>query len=183
MAFINQRADGVTSLNILNGGESMSTTISHLVQPLKEGTPGLSPFVEHRSNLLVPSKAFVQRYHQKCLLVSYLDYGPYASFAPQYDSTWSTLNKSDSDLLLATYGDRANATQAITLRQMVENAGEHLIKTVDDLLDTLTDGEHRKTLQQLSTTTTMVCWFGQLLTHLLFCSKHQPKSNQSMTIS
>lgn len=32
---------------------------------------------------------------------------------------------------------------------MVEDAGEHMIKIVDDLLDTLTDGEHSKTISAL----------------------------------
>lgn len=33
-------------------------------------------------------------------MVNYLNYGPYSSFAPQYDSTWATLTKKDTDLLL-----------------------------------------------------------------------------------
>lgn len=32
---------------------------------------------------------------------------------------------------------------------MVEDSGEHLIRLVDDLLDTLTDGEHRRTIATL----------------------------------
>lgn len=34
---------------------------------------------------------------------------------------------------------------------MVEDSGAHLIKLVDDLLDTLTDGEHSRTLSALRT--------------------------------
>lgn len=33
-------------------------------------------------------------------MITYLNYGPFSSFAPQYDSTWATLSKRDSDLLL-----------------------------------------------------------------------------------
>lgn len=33
-------------------------------------------------------------------MVNYLTYGPFSSFAPQYDSTWATLTKRDTDLLL-----------------------------------------------------------------------------------
>ncbi|VDM82875.1 unnamed protein product, partial [Strongylus vulgaris] len=70
----------------------------------------------------------------------------FASFAPQYDSTWATLTKRDSDLLLRTYGDRATIADVMSLRNMVEDAGAHFIKVVDDLLDTLTDGEHSRTM-------------------------------------
>lgn len=42
-------------------------------------------------------------------------------------------------------------TSAISLRQMVDNAGEHMIKVVDDLLDTLSNGEHRRTIKALET--------------------------------
>uniref|UniRef100_A0A914W8I2 Bromo domain-containing protein n=1 Tax=Plectus sambesii TaxID=2011161 RepID=A0A914W8I2_9BILA len=97
--------------------------------------PGLSAFVEDRGNLAVP--------------VSYLDYGPYASFAPQYDSTWATLNKRDSDLLLSTYGDQNNATYALSMRQFAESAGDRMVRLVDDMLDTLTAGEHRKAMKAL----------------------------------
>ncbi|KHJ80105.1 hypothetical protein OESDEN_20228 [Oesophagostomum dentatum] len=82
-------------------------------------------------------------------MITYLNYGPFASFAPQYDSTWATLTKSDSDLLLRTYGDRSTVADVMSLRNMVEDAGDHFIKVVDDLLDTLTDGEHSRTMVEL----------------------------------
>uniref|UniRef100_A0A1I7WSA8 Bromo domain-containing protein n=1 Tax=Heterorhabditis bacteriophora TaxID=37862 RepID=A0A1I7WSA8_HETBA len=81
--------------------------------------------------------------------ISYLNYGPFCSFAPQYDSTWATLTKRDSDLLLRTYGDRSTVSDVMSLRNMVTDAGAHFIKVVDDLLDTLTDGEHSRTIQCL----------------------------------
>lgn len=46
---------------------------------------------------------------------------------------------------------RTNVTNAISLREMVDNAGEYMIKVVDDLLDTLTNGEHRRTIKALET--------------------------------
>lgn len=39
----------------------------------------------------------------------------------------------------------------ISLREMVDNAGDHMIKVVDDLLDTLTNGEHRRAIKALET--------------------------------
>lgn len=34
-----------------------------------------------------------------------MNYGPFCSYGPTYDSTFSTISKNDSDLLLSTYGD------------------------------------------------------------------------------
>ena len=39
------------------------------------------------------------------IVVSYLMYGPYGSFAPSYDSSRATITKEESDLLYSTYGD------------------------------------------------------------------------------
>lgn len=39
------------------------------------------------------------------IVVSYLMYGPYGSFAPTYDSSRATITKEESDLLYSTYGD------------------------------------------------------------------------------
>ncbi len=35
----------------------------------------------------------------------YLEYGPFSSHAPIYDSSYSNLSKEESDLLMSTYGD------------------------------------------------------------------------------
>lgn len=37
--------------------------------------------------------------------VLYLNYGPYSSYAPHYDSTFANISKDDSDLIYATYGE------------------------------------------------------------------------------
>ncbi|VDM95172.1 unnamed protein product [Thelazia callipaeda] len=136
LAFLDNK-DGAICLNVINPtvSEKKVITLGDIVGKLQEGTPGLCAPQEHKSNHQVP--------------ISYLSFGPFSSFAPQYDSTWATLCERDSRLLLGTYGDKTNVTNAITLRQMVENTSEHMIKVVDDLLDTLTSGEHRRTLKAL----------------------------------
>ena len=48
----------------------------------------------------------------KATPVSYLMYGPFGSFAPVYDSTFATLTKMDSDLLLSTYGSELGVSYA-----------------------------------------------------------------------
>lgn len=35
----------------------------------------------------------------------YLNYGPYSSYAPHYDSTFANISKADSDLIYSAYGD------------------------------------------------------------------------------
>uniref|UniRef100_A0A915AJ43 Bromo domain-containing protein n=1 Tax=Parascaris univalens TaxID=6257 RepID=A0A915AJ43_PARUN len=131
--------DGAVCLNILNcsSSEQRSLTLGDIIGKLEEGTPGLCAPQEHKSSVQVP--------------ISFLSYGPFSSFAPQYDSTWATLCDRDSTLLLSCYGDKQSVTNAFALRSMVEDSGAHLIKLVDDLLDTLTDGEHSRTLSALRT--------------------------------
>lgn len=40
--------------------------------------------------------------------VSYVNYGPFTSYAPAYDSTFANIGKDDSDLILASYGDESS---------------------------------------------------------------------------
>ena len=44
--------------------------------------------------------------------VNYLNYGPFSSHAPLYDSSFSNVSKAESDLLLSTYGDESGAQYA-----------------------------------------------------------------------
>lgn len=37
--------------------------------------------------------------------VLYLNYGPYSSYAPHYDSTFANISKDDSDLIYSAYGE------------------------------------------------------------------------------
>ncbi|VDK43661.1 unnamed protein product [Anisakis simplex] len=126
-----------TKNNTTNSNEQRTLTLGDIVGKLDEGTPGLCAPQEYKSSTQVP--------------ISFLSYGPFSSFAPQYDSTWATLCDRDSKLLLSCYGDKQNVMNGIALRNMVEDSGEHLMKLVDDMLDTLTDGEHSKTIKALQT--------------------------------
>lgn len=40
--------------------------------------------------------------------VSYINYGPFTSYAPAYDSTFANIGKDDSDLILASFGDESS---------------------------------------------------------------------------
>ncbi|CAB3408513.1 unnamed protein product [Caenorhabditis bovis] len=139
LAFLDEK-DGTMVLKVLGDPNATNlekrVTIGDIVGPLEEGNPGLIQLGEHRLHSQTP--------------VTYLNYGPFSSFAPQYDSTWATMTKEDTDLLLRTYGDRSNAANVLSIRRFVENAGDDMINVVDNLLDTLTDGEHRRALKTFS---------------------------------
>ncbi|CAK5035835.1 unnamed protein product [Meloidogyne enterolobii] len=109
--------------------------LGDLVKPLEQGNPGM--LIE----------AFEPKINQQFPLISYTNPGPFASFAPQWDSTWATLSKRDSQLLLSCYGDQDNVSDVFSLRQMVENVDDG--NFMDDMFDELTDGEHSKTIAAL----------------------------------
>jgi len=39
--------------------------------------------------------------------VTYVNYGPFTSFAPTYDSSFANISKEDSDLVSSLYGEEA----------------------------------------------------------------------------
>lgn len=40
--------------------------------------------------------------------VSYINYGPFTSYAPTYDSTFANIGKEDSDLILGSFGEESS---------------------------------------------------------------------------
>ncbi|EGT32757.1 hypothetical protein CAEBREN_28885 [Caenorhabditis brenneri] len=140
MGFLSER-NGTVVLNVVAGTSSENQsehqrrlTIGDIVGPLEEGTAGMLQLQEHRLFSQAP--------------VNYLNYGPFSSFAPTYDSTWATMTKEDTDLFLRTYGDKTNALSASSMRSFVENCPEFL-EVVDKKLNSLTDDEHSRTVKEL----------------------------------
>lgn len=39
--------------------------------------------------------------------VSYINYGPYTSYAPTYDSSFGNISKEESDLITSAFGDKS----------------------------------------------------------------------------
>ncbi|XP_033754995.1 LOW QUALITY PROTEIN: bromodomain-containing protein 7-like [Pecten maximus] len=140
--FLRQRADGSTSLNIMNPDNdgTVSETekvvnLGSLIGKLTSGTGSLSSYKEDKRNKVTP--------------INYLNYGPFSSYAPQYDSTFSNISKEESDLLLSTYGDETGVQYARSIMDFTESSGDYAIAMVDNLLDILTKGEHSKTQKLL----------------------------------
>ncbi|VDM72752.1 unnamed protein product, partial [Strongylus vulgaris] len=100
LAFLDNK-DGATVLNVIGETEKKGIKLGDIVGPLEEGTPGMLSLGDHSLSRCEPqsdlSRAYLFRLSGQSM-ITYLNYGPFASFAPQYDSTWATLTKRDSDL-------------------------------------------------------------------------------------
>lgn len=138
MGFIRTRRDGTTSMRIIvddtNEGPERVVTIGGLVGKLKEGTGQLQSFREDRRN--------------QGKLVKTLNYGAFSSFAPVYDSRFSTLSKEETDLVLNTYGDETGFDYAKSILEFTKESSYASI-LANGLLDVLTNGEHRKAMSTL----------------------------------
>ncbi|GMR53762.1 hypothetical protein PMAYCL1PPCAC_23957, partial [Pristionchus mayeri] len=127
LAFVDNK-NGCTVLNVI--GEESDNSKPKLINwigRLDEGTPGI----------FAPSDTKVIARNP----ISYLNYGVFCSFAPHLDSTWATMKKSESDLLLRTYGERRLASDALSATAFARDA-HSLSNIMADLLDKMTDGEH-----------------------------------------
>jgi hypothetical protein len=78
--------------------------------------------------------------NEKCK--SFLENGPFSSNTSQYDSTLSSINKDELDLLIHTYGSEFSAQYAVSLMDYVKDAGDLAFAYVDRFLSVLTNGEH-----------------------------------------
>lgn len=141
-AFLRRRKDGSTSLTVLNpdndGRVSETEKVINLgamANKLTSGTGVLSSFKEDKRNKISP--------------VSYLNYGPYSSYAPSFDSSFANITKDESDMLMNAYGDETGVQYAKSIMSFAESTGDATIKMVDNMLDALTNGEHSKVQWQI----------------------------------
>uniref|UniRef100_A0A8D8USP4 Bromodomain-containing protein 7 n=1 Tax=Cacopsylla melanoneura TaxID=428564 RepID=A0A8D8USP4_9HEMI len=141
MGYLRQKKDGTTSLAILVPGDHVDSetnerpvSLGNLVGKLNHGTGSLQGFREDRRNL---SKS-----------VKPLYYGAFGSYAPSYDSTFANLTKEESDLLQETYGDEPAVQYAESILNFAKDC-DYTLTMVDNLLDLMTSGEHRKTKKMI----------------------------------
>ncbi|EDW77710.1 uncharacterized protein Dwil_GK24409 [Drosophila willistoni] len=138
MGFLRQHKDGSTTLNLLisepNEGPERVVTIGDLVGKLQTGSTQLQQRQSDPRNIVKTVKP--------------LNYGTFASFAPTFDSRFSTLSKEETQLVLQTYGDASSAEYAESILQFTKDSsyGTHI---ANGLLDILTNGEHSKSLDEL----------------------------------
>ncbi|XP_014482585.1 PREDICTED: bromodomain-containing protein 7 isoform X2 [Dinoponera quadriceps] len=137
MGFLRQKKDGTTSLQIIVPGDGIipgtnqrPVSLGQLIGKLNHGTGALAGFREDRRNMSKPVKP--------------LYYGAFGSYAPSYDSTFANLTKEETDLVYQTYGDETAVQYAESILDFAKDC-DYTLTMVDDLLDILTAGDHRKT--------------------------------------
>ncbi|XP_054389872.1 bromodomain-containing protein 7 isoform X3 [Pongo abelii] len=81
--------------------------------------------------------------------VLYLNYGPYSSYAPHYDSTFANISKDDSDLIYSTYGEDSDLPSDFSIHEFLATCQDYPYVMADSLLDVLTKGGHSRTLQEM----------------------------------
>jgi bromodomain-containing protein 7/9 len=140
-----QRTNGTTSLRFINQddlsqqqSQTRTITIGELSNmPSSAGAPSASAYHPHPTPIVNESE---KRNH---LLPRYfLDYGPFSSHAPQYDSSFSSISKDELDLLIHTYGSEFSAQYAVSLIDYVKDSGDLALGYVDRFLSVVTNGEH-----------------------------------------
>ncbi|KAF8764828.1 bromodomain-containing protein 7-like isoform X3 [Argiope bruennichi] len=137
IGFLRQSDNGTTTLAIIHpkaGDKDVKVNLEMLAGKVTQGTGTIAGFKEDPKNFVKP--------------IQYNNYGSYSSYAPHYDSTFSNLSKEDTDLVLATYGDETGVQYAESLLSFVKD-NDYMIHMVDEMLDSLTNGEHSRTTKVL----------------------------------
>uniref|UniRef100_A0A4W5RNQ0 Bromodomain containing 7 n=1 Tax=Hucho hucho TaxID=62062 RepID=A0A4W5RNQ0_9TELE len=139
--FERRKSDGSTTLAILNPVDLVAGDVGYcpvklgmMSNRLQSGINTLQGFKEDKRNMVTP--------------VSYMNYGPYTSYAPAYDSSLANIGKEDTDLIYSFYGEEASLQGSESLSEFLSKSEEHMYKLADNLLDVLTNGEHSKTLRE-----------------------------------
>ncbi|XP_038825120.1 bromodomain-containing protein 7-like isoform X2 [Salvelinus namaycush] len=138
--FERRKSDGSTTLAILNPVDLVAGDVGYcpvklgmMSNRLQSGLNTLQGFKEDKRNMVTP--------------VSYMNYGPYTSYAPAYDSSFANIGKEDTDLIYSFYGEEASLQGSESLSEFLSKSEDHMYKLADNLLDALTNGEHSKTLR------------------------------------
>uniref|UniRef100_H3A8G5 Bromodomain containing 7 n=1 Tax=Latimeria chalumnae TaxID=7897 RepID=H3A8G5_LATCH len=141
--FKRRKSDGTTTLGVLNpvdpsAGEPgyCPVKLGMMTRRLQSGVNTLQGFKEDKRNKVTP--------------VSYVNYGPFSSYAPVYDSTFANVSKEDSDLIFMTYGEESSLQESFSLQDA--SLDDYTFSMADHLLDALTNGQHSKALKQQDAT-------------------------------
>ncbi|XP_044233135.1 bromodomain-containing protein 7 isoform X1 [Thunnus albacares] len=140
LEFARRKADGSTTLAILNPADLSAGDVGYcpvklgmMSNRLQSGVNTLQGFREDKRNRITP--------------VSYMNYGPFTSYAPTYDSSFANISKEDSDLIYAFYGEESSQQSSDSMSEFLTKSDEYVYKLADNLLDAMTNGEHSKTLK------------------------------------
>ncbi|KAL6113428.1 brd7 [Pungitius sinensis] len=141
LQFARQKADGSTTMAVLNPADPSAgdagycaVKLGMMSNRLQSGVNSLQGFREDKRNRITP--------------VSYVNYGPFTSYAPTYDSSFANVSKEDSDLVYSLYGEESESLGADSLSKFLAKSDEYAYKLADNILDALTNGEHSKSLKE-----------------------------------
>ncbi|XP_030621748.1 bromodomain-containing protein 7 isoform X2 [Chanos chanos] len=139
--FERRKPDGTTSLGILNPADLSAgdpgycpVKLGMMAGRLQSGINTMQGFKEDKRNMTTP--------------VTYLNYGPFCSYAPTYDSTFANISKEESDLLYSFYGEDSNQQGSESIADFLSKSEEHMNRLADNVLDSLTNGEHSRSLKE-----------------------------------
>ncbi|XP_001371370.1 bromodomain-containing protein 7 [Monodelphis domestica] len=142
--FERRKPDGTTTLGLLNPVDPIAgepgycpVRLGMTTGRLQSGVNTLQGFKEDKRNKVTP--------------VLYLNYGPYSSYAPNYDSTFANISKDDSDLIYTTYGEDSNLSGGFSIHEFLATSQDYPYVMADSLLDVLTKGGHSRSLRELET--------------------------------
>ncbi|KAM6950778.1 bromodomain-containing protein 7 [Lycodopsis pacificus] len=141
LEFARRKSDGSTTMAILNSADPSAgdagycpVKLGMMSNRLQSGVNSLQGFREDKRNRITP--------------VSYVNYGPFTSYAPTYDSSFANVSKEDSDLVFSLYGEESQPLGSDSLSKFLAKSDEYVYKLADNVLDAMTNGEHSKTLKE-----------------------------------
>uniref|UniRef100_A0A669D4G8 Bromodomain containing 7 n=1 Tax=Oreochromis niloticus TaxID=8128 RepID=A0A669D4G8_ORENI len=144
LEFARRKSDGSTTLAILNPADPSAGDVGYcpvklgmMSNRLQSGVNTLQGFREDKRNRITP--------------VSYMNYGPFTSYAPTYDSSFANISKEDSDLIYSFYGDESSLQGSDSLSEFLAKSEEYVYKLADNFLDAVTNGEHSRILKDTET--------------------------------
>ncbi|XP_043937918.1 bromodomain-containing protein 7 [Protopterus annectens] len=148
--FERRKPDGTTTLGFVHPSEPFArgqplhknghtpSKIGALSGKLQSGVNTLQGFKEDKRNKVTP--------------VTYLNYGPFSSYAPTYDSSGANISKEDSDLIYSTYGEDVSKEGSLSIQEYLNNADNYISTMADNFLDVLTNGQHSRMLREMGLT-------------------------------
>ncbi|XP_068609729.1 bromodomain-containing protein 7 [Brachionichthys hirsutus] len=139
--FERRKSDGSTSLAILNPADPSVGDVGYC--PVKLGM--MSNRLQSGMNTL---QGFREDKRNRITQVSYINYGPFTSYAPTYDSSFANISKEDSDLIYSFYGEESSQQGSDSMSEFLATSHEYVYKLADNLLDAMTNGEHSKSLKE-----------------------------------
>ncbi|XP_035538036.1 bromodomain-containing protein 7 isoform X2 [Morone saxatilis] len=141
LEFARRKCDGSTTLAILNPADPSVGDVGYC--PVKLGM--MSNRLQSGVNTL---QGFREDKRNRITQVTYINYGPFTSYAPTYDSSFANISKEDSDLIYSSYGEEASLQGSDSLSEFLAKSDEYVYKLADNLLDAMTNGEHSKTRKE-----------------------------------